>query len=380
MSLIYLDNAATTFPKPAYVIDAVNDCISNFAFNPHRGYNTLVGKANFQLEQTRNLLAENLKLNSAKQVIFVPSATHGINLVIQGFPLSLDDTVYISPFEHNAVVRCVEFIRKTTGINVKKLPLDKNFELNLDEVFSLFASYPPKLVIVTHASNVTGDILPIKEIIQTAHSFGGKVLVDAAQTAGLYTPEIEDYDYLAFSSHKGLYGIPGAGVLVIKENTPDLKPFVFGGTGFKSEETEMPATLPEKYEAGTQPLPAIISMNAGINWLNKIGLQTIKEKISSLTHHLLEGLSSLNAQILGHHSKIGNIGIVSFNLLGLTPQEVNKVLDEEGFCVRSGLHCSPLAHETLGTIPNGTVRVSFSYFNEKQEVDRLLDVLKKIAS
>jgi cysteine desulfurase family protein len=379
MSPIYLDNAATTYPKPPEVIDAVNDCLNNFAFNPLRGHNNLVGKANAILNQTRSVLADFFEVSS-EQLVFVPSATYGINLVLQGLPLLPGDTIYISPYEHNSVLRCAEYLKKTKDINLKLLPFSKTGELIIQEAERWFASSLPKLVVITHASNVTGDFLPVRETLELTHSFGGKVLVDAAQTAGLYTPTINNlnYDYLAFSSHKGLYGIPGSGGLIIKDSADSLKPLIFGGTGFNSEDLNMPTTLPEKFEAGTYPLPAIISMHAGITYLNKIGFENAKAKTKMLETHLKDGLSSLGARVFGHNSAAENIGVISFVIPGLTPQEINNVLDMENICVRSGLHCSPLAHKTLGTLPNGTVRVSFGLFNKMEEITLLLEVLESV--
>ena len=379
MDFIYLDNAATTFPKPSHVINSVTECLNEFAVNPRRGINPLVKKANDKLEATRRKLSSIFGVDS-KQLSFVPSATYGINIIIQGINLSFGETVYISPFEHNSVLRSVMHVKGQSGINVKVLPIDGNCILDVEQTEMLFAAYPPRLVITTHASNVTGDIMPIKEVIEISHCFGGKVLIDAAQTVGLYTPKIDkyDYDFLAFSSHKGLYGIPGSGGIIIKDITELPAPLIFGGTGINSEDINMPDFVPERYESGTLPLPSIISMLAGVEWIEEMGAEQIAEKVNILKQKLLKGLSDMEVKIYGHSSSYGNIGIVSFNVLGFSPQDIDSLLDSKKICIRSGLHCAPLAHKKIGSYPNGTIRVSPSYFNTENEIDVFLDIINQL--
>lgn len=379
MDFIYFDNAATTFPKPRHVIKTVTECMNKFAVNPRRGFNPLVKNANNNLELTRSRLSNLFGINK-NQLVFVPSATYAINIVIQGMDVSPSETVYISPFEHNAVLRSVSHIQKEKKVNVKVLPIDNNYHLNIEKTQMLFAAYPPRLVTVTHASNVTGDILPIKDIIDITHSFGGKVLIDAAQTVGIYTPKLKkyNYDFLAFSSHKGLYGIPGSGGLIIKDIDELPAPIIFGGTGINSEDKNMPDSVPERYESGTLPLPSIISMLAGIEWIEKTGIEKIRKKINSLKKSILKGLSNIGVKIYGHTSPHGNIGIVSFNIMGYDPQDIDNILDEHKICIRSGLHCAPLAHKNIGSFPNGTIRVSPAYFNTEKDIKIFLDVIKQL--
>ncbi len=379
MDFIYLDNAATTFPKPCYVVNSVTECLNEFAVNPRRGINPLVKRANYSLEATRLKLSNMFGVNP-NQLAFVPSATQGINIIIQGINMSLDETIYISPFEHNSVVRSVMHIKHKNGINVKVLPIDKNCLLDIEQTEMLFAAYPPQLVIITHASNVTGDILPVKEVIEITHSFGGKVLIDAAQTVGLHTPKIDryDYDFLAFSSHKGLYGIPGSGGIVIKDINELPAPLIFGGTGINSEDINMPDFVPERYESGTLPLPSIVSMLAGIEWIEETGRERINAKVNMLKKKLLKGLSSIGIKIYGHTSPYGTIDIISFNVLGFSPQDIDSLLDSRKICIRSGLHCAPLAHKNIGSYPNGTVRISPAYFNTENEIDAFLDIIDQL--
>lgn len=379
MDFIYLDNAATTFPKPSHVVNSVTECLNEFAVNPRRGTNPLVKKANEELETTR-LKLSNMFGADSNQLSFVPSATYGINIIVQGIDLSFGETVYISPFEHNSVLRSVMHVKEKNGISVKVLPIDESYILDIEQTEMLFAAYPPRLVITTHASNVTGDIMPIKEVIEISHCFGGKVLIDAAQTVGLYTPKIDryDYDFLAFSSHKGLYGIPGSGGIVIKDVTDLPAPLIFGGTGINSEDINMPDFVPQRYESGTLPLPSIISMLAGAEWIEETGAEQIAAKVNILKQKLLKGLSNREIEIYGHTSPYGNIGIVSFNVLGFTPQDIDSLLDSRKICIRSGLHCAPLAHKKIGSYPNGTIRVSPSYFNTENEIDVFLNIIDQL--
>jgi cysteine desulfurase family protein len=378
MDFIYLDNAATTFPKPCHVVNSVVECLKKFAVNPRRGINPLVKKANNNLEVTRSKLSNIFRVNP-NQLTFVPSATYGINIIIQGMDISQGEAIYISPFEHNSVVRSVMHLKNENGVTVKILPIDENCQLDSEQTEMLFAAYPPRLVVIAHASNVTGDILPIKEVAKITHSFGGKILVDAAQTVGLHTPGMDryDYDFLAFSSHKSLYGIPGSGGLVIKDINELPAPLVFGGTG-NSEDVDMPDFVPERYESGTLPLPSIVSMLAGIEWIERTGIEEINAKVNTLKQELYKGLLDIGVKIYGQTSPYGNIGIISFNVLGFSPQDIDSLLDSKKICVRSGLHCAPIAHKKIGSYPNGTLRVSPAYFNTEKEINVLLDIIDQL--
>lgn len=380
MKASYLDNAATTFPKPAHVAQAVDDCLRNYAANPRRGSNPLVRLANEQLDLTRESMARHLGCG-IEQLVFVPSATYGINLAMRGCSLRRGDTIYLSPFEHNAVARSAEFLRLNEGVEVRELPMDKFCNLDVAETRRWFGAKPPSLVAVTHASNVTGDILPLKRIIELTHEFGGRVLVDGAQTVGLHTPPMNEYqyDFLAFSSHKGLYGIPGSGGLVIRGAGRELTPLVFGGTGSYSEGVAMPEAMPDRLEAGTHSLPAIVSMRAGLEWLESISVERISLHVTRLCDEFAEALDKqFGAHVIGRRSLHGNTGVVSFTMDWLSPQEIASVLDKQGISVRAGLHCSPKAHSKLGTLPHGTVRVSPSYFTTREEVDALLQVVTAV--
>lgn len=371
MNGIYLDNAATTFPKPSCVTQTVIDCMCNYAANPKRGVNPMVRLANDQLNEARNVLSAHLGCNM-EQLVFVPSATYGLNFILQGYPFEQGDTIYLSPFEHNGVARTVDFLRNSKGISVRQLAIDSNCRLDVGQTRRWFGAEPPRIVVLSHASNVSGDILPIKQIIDLVHEYGGKVLIDAAQTVGVYTPRMDEYnyDFLTFSSHKGLYGIPGSGGLVIKEGAAKIQPLIYGGTGNHSEGLDMPLQMPERFEAGTFSLPAIISMKAGIKWLEKNGIQNVSSRITFLCDRLVSFVDATpGVRVIGRKGQDGNSGIVSIVFDWISPQEVNTVLDIAGISVRAGLHCAPMAHNQLGTMPNGTLRVSPSFLNSKDDID-----------
>jgi len=383
MMSVYLDNAATTFPKPQAVIEAVVQCVSNYAVSPLRGSGGLIDRANRALDDCRDALAREFCVGS-HQVVFAPSATYAINMVLRGFPFNPGDAVYSSPFEHNSVSRCLHFLQTTGVIRWKMIPMDSQGHVDELSLLRQFSLDPPAMVVIAHASNVTGDILPVELIASLTHRFGGLVLLDAAQTVGLNTPSSAavDFDFAAFSSHKGLYGIQGAGGLVIRTSQPDvLRPLVYGGTGTHSEDLDMPSEIPERYEVGTHSLPAIVSMHEGLKWILATGKSAIRERITSLSVYLEEQLLSIPGVRVHGRKRAGmNVGIVSFEIDGATPQEVAMYLSGQQICVRAGLHCAPLAHKTLGTLPHGTVRVSPGFFNSEDDIAELVRLVREYAT
>lgn len=380
MKPIYLDNAATTFPKPQTVVQAVMECLTHYAVSPLRGSGDQVDIANKALDDCRVALAEEFCV-SPNQVVYAPSATYAINLVLKGFPFSHGDIVYSSPFEHNAVARCLHFLQNAGLIRWRLLPIDSDGHVDELAVVRQFSVAPPRLVVISHASNVTGDLLPVDAIVRLTHQFGGLILLDAAQTVGLYTPSINtiEFDFAAFSSHKGLYGIQGAGGLVIRHPKSDvLTPLVHGGTGTQSEQLDMPDESPERFEAGTHNLPAIVSMHEGLKWIVKTGKAAIREKVRSLCDYLEDLLLDIpGVRIHGRRCTEGNVGIVSFDVDGILPQELAVYLSSRKISIRAGLHCAPLAHRTLGTLPYGTIRVSPGFFNEQAEIEEFVCAVRE---
>lgn len=380
MKTIYLDNAATTFPKPVEVTQAVYECIQEYAVNPYRGNNHLVRRANSAINACRESLSKEFGV-PADHVSIVPSATYGLNFILKGYQLRPGANVYSSGFEHNAVARCLHDLVKFRAIRWNQLPISSGMELDESRLIREFQIHPPDMVVLTHASNVTGDLLPVSRVAYLTHQFGGVVLLDAAQTAGVHTPSSNDvdFDFAAFSSHKGLYGIPGAGGLIIRRHVDKITPLISGGTGTYSEHLSMPDVLPNKFEPGTLNLPATVSMLAGLEWLLKTGKEVVREKVRTLTEKLVCGLRSIpSVRVYGHADGVQNVGIVSFRLDTHSVQEISSYLDTNGVCVRPGLHCAPLAHQTLKTYPHGTVRVSIGYFNCDEDIERLLELVEEM--
>jgi selenocysteine lyase/cysteine desulfurase len=289
--------------------------------------------------------------------------------------------VYVSPFEHNSVLRPLEQLRKTTGIEVKVIPFDKStFECQLDKLKALFRIQPPTMVCISQVSNVFGIILPVSDIATLARQSNSAVIiaVDGAQAAGLKQLPMTMIDALVFSGHKSLYGPYGvAGIAFGRSWRPAT--FIFGGTGTQSESLEMPSQGAAQYEAGSLNISAISGLNAALRWLNETGRETINRQIFEVSTALAETLSSQSSiTIFGNHHSVQS-GIFSLAVEGVSPQQVETYLGAQSIAVRAGLHCSPWAHEFAGTIrQGGTVRVSIGYFSDQSHVIDLYQQLKSL--
>jgi len=382
--LIYLDNAATTFPKPEAVYQAADAFYREFGGNAGRGVNPLARRAADLIAENRERLATWLGAPAPEQVILTSSATLALNQVLLGARLRSGDAVYVTPFEHNAVLRPLEHLRRSIGIEIHEIPFDRQtFICSLDHLEATFRAAPPALVCVTQASNVCGVMPPILEIAQRAKAANSRaiVIVDGAQTAGLYPLPLNDgmIDALIFSGHKALYGPYGvAGFVLTSDWRPE--PILFGGTGTSSESVVMPEELPMAYEPGSHNVWAIAGLNAAVQWLQTTG----REAIVNHTLHLAETLRDELARIPdvtvyappeGHPW----CGIVSFTVEGITPQTLEAALGAQGIAVRAGLHCAPWAHRWLGTLESGgTVRLSTGCFNTTDDPATLVTHLAKL--
>lgn len=378
--IIYLDNAATTFPKPEVVYQAMDHFYRNFGGNAGRGSNPLARKASALIDETRSLLRSWL---DAPEVVFQPSATIALNTVIFGAELRAGDVVYVSPFEHNSVLRPLEHLRKTIGIRVEILPFDhQTLECKLDEVKALFRLEPPTMVCVSLVSNVLGLILPVDEICQLAKQTASSTItvVDGAQAAGLLPVDMSYVDALVFSGHKSLYGPYGiAGIAFGTDWCPS--PIIRGGTGTQSESIEMPDNGPSRFESGSQNIVAVAGLNASLKWLKAVGRGSVNKCTSDLSEYLIEGLCELSDITVFLPTDLKNHwGIVSFRAKNVMPQAVEAVLGSKNISVRSGLHCAPWAHRFTGTLnEGGTVRISPSYFNSHWDVSNLCAALHQIS-
>ncbi|HOV85756.1 MAG TPA: aminotransferase class V-fold PLP-dependent enzyme [Syntrophobacteraceae bacterium] len=367
---IYLDNAATTFPKPPAVYAAVQHAMAEVGANPGRASHRRAREALAMVSDTRRRTAEILGIPDPDRVAFTKSATESINVVLKGW-LRPGDKVLTSGLEHNSVVRPLARL-ETLGVRTEIIPCSRRGELDL-EGFARALEGGLRLVVLTHASNVNGALLPIPRIARMCRESGVPLFLDAAQTAGVQPISAGEWDLgmLACSGHKGLLGPAGVGVLYVREDL-DVLPLVEGGTGSRSEDPRQPGFCPDRYESGTLNFPGIAGLGAGIRYLLEEGLETVLNHELKLAAEIEDGLSELNGVEVLRPSVRGT-GVVSFTVEGMSPDEVAFLLDKAfDIAVRSGLHCAPQAHRTLGTFPSGTVRVSPGHMNTPEQIDSFL--------
>ncbi len=375
--MIYLDNAATTFPKPEEVYFAL-DKANRSAVNTGRGSYKIAREKTKIMDDVRKKLLDINKINNGF-VVFTPSATVALNAIISGIDYSNGDNIYISPFEHNSVIRVLEQMKNKYNLNIQTIPFDKKtWELDSEKLKNMFAVKKPKVVIISHVSNVTGYILPYKEIFEMSKKYNSINIIDASQSFGIIPIEHHNsIDYIVFAGHKSLYASFGVAGF-IKMGQDNLKKYIFGGTGSDTMNPNMPDDGYGQYEAGSPNIVAIEGLNASIDWIRKNDIY-IHEK--ELTDYLIQELEKINKVITFLPSRHDNIfGVVSFAIDGYTADEVGKILDDEfDICVRTGFHCAPFIHDFIGSIVyNGSVRVSLSYFSEKKDIDELINALKTL--
>ena len=381
--MIYLDNSATSWPKPPEVLRAMIETMERAGGNPGRSGHRLSIDAARVIYDCREKIAEHFNAPDPLRVIFTSNATQAINLVLRGL-LKPGDEVVTTAMEHNAVMRPLRFLEKQ-DIKVKIASCAADGSLDLPQMAKLITSRT-RLVTIVHASNVSGTILPVTEVTLLAHQHGVPVLVDSSQSAGAYPIDIRQIgaDMLAFTGHKELLGPTGTGGLIISPgfDTRLLVPLMFGGTGSRSEFQEQPEDLPDKYESGTLNLIGLAGLSAGLQWIKDKGINAIREHNKNLTSILINGLSAIpGIKVLGTLSPENSIAVVSFIMTGKQVSEVGFRLDEEyGILCRVGLHCAPAAHQTLGSFPEGTVRLSPGIFNTMEDINQTLKAIQKVAS
>lgn len=383
--IVYLDNAATTWPKPRIVHEFAHDFYRRYGGNAGRGNNPFARACSRLLDETRYKVAAWLDAPTPEQLIFTSSATHALNLAILGHRFHAGDVIYVSRFEHNSVLRPIEHLRQTKGIQVRLIPFNRQtYACELDKLEAAFQIEPPAMVCVTQASNVCGIMPPVVEIARLAKKVmpHAIIVVDGAQTAGLYPLPLQDglIDALIFSGHKSLYALYGvAGVVFGTDWRP--KPLLFGGTGTVSESVEMPTTLPSAYEAGSQNILAIAGLSAAVDWLERIGREQVTRATLVIALQIQEELQKRPQLDVFPSQQVDSwCGITSFCVDGITPQALETVLGAERIAIRAGLHCSPWTHDWLGTKNRGgTVRISPSYHTSPQDIDLLFKSISLIA-
>ena len=380
--MIYLDNAATSWPKPPEVLRAMTDFLERSGGNPGRSGHRLSIQAGRVVFQAREAVAELFHAPDPLRVVFTPNVTYALNIVINGL-LRPGDRVVTTSMEHNSVMRPLRAM-EACGVKLQVAPCARDGRLDLAAMGEAIGP-GTRLVVVTHASNVTGTLIPISEVAALAHGAGALLLVDAAQTAGavpIDQPAL-GIDFLAFTGHKGLQGPPGTGGLILGPSVDiaQLQPLVRGGTGSRSEYEQQPEMLPDKLESGTPNGVGIAGLGAGVRWVLARGVGGLRAHEAELTDLLLSGLRNLpGATLYGPDGAAEMTAVVSCRLAGHSVSEVGERLDEEfGILSRVGLHCAPAAHKTIGTFPDGTIRLAPGPFTTRADIHQVLHALEVIA-
>lgn len=379
--MAYFDNAATTYPKPNAVYSFMDSFYRNHGGSMGRGDYALATTAKGLVDETRKLI-QDLMHCPAKQVIFVPTATIALNMIIQGTIVNGARNVYITPFEHNAVTRVLHHFEQFGQINVTELAVSESLEYDINIIRYQFDAIRPDLVIASHASNVIGLVTPVEEIFALAKEFGATTLVDMAQTAGVVDLNVglETIDYAVFAGHKTLLGPTGISGFMMNP-TANLPSILYGGTGFDSANQDMPDSLPEKYEMGTLNIAGVAGLNAALKWIKEQTIERLYQEEETKRKQLLELLSNY-----GFLTVVGNVvgrkyvGIVSCLIDGISSDSAGSIFAERSISVRTGLQCAPRAHQFLGTYPAGTVRLSVNSLTSEKDFKELKDALDDIES
>lgn len=377
--MIYLDNAATTFPKPERVYTALETANRELSFNAGRGSYKAARAASAIIDDTKNRLLSLFHATGYADIVFTPSVTHALNQVLNGLDLTGNSVIYVSPYEHNAVARTVYQLSVNSGASVKMLPLTKDLQIDLEKAKYQFSINSPSVVILNALSNVTGYILPVAEIFLMAKEYGAITVLDAAQAAGLIDLDMPalNADVLCFAGHKTLMGPFGIGGFLIKHGIT-LKKVLTGGTGSASLTLDMPEEAPGRYEASSTNVVAIAGLNASLKGLD---INEHRKTLRELTEYLLEALNGIpSVNLMGTFDTDKTLGIVSFVVEGYQSDEVGIILDDEyDIAVRTGYHCAPYIHDYLGDKPyHGTIRIGIGQFNTKDDIDALISAIKSL--
>lgn len=391
MRQIYLDNASTSFPKPKAVADAVYQYMTTGGANIGRGSYASASAAAEAVFDVRCDLCTFFGAQDAKNVVFTKNVTEALNLIIKGL-LQPGDHVLVSSLEHNAVMRPLQQLgEELTGstpahaISFSRIPTDGEGNMKLEALPNLLQPNT-RAIICTHASNVCGTLQPLAELGRFCRTHGLLFIVDAAQTAGSLSINMQSLgiDALAFTGHKGLLGPQGIGGCILSDKTAKcITPLVVGGTGSASHSEQQPDFLPDKFEAGTLNLPGIIGLGAGLRWLRQQGMDNLREHELALTQQLLQGLQALETQqlvqIIGHKDCTDRTSVVSITTQRMDIATLAYILsDDYGIATRVGLHCAPHAHRVLGTYPTGTLRFSLGWNNNLEDIASTLQALQNI--
>ncbi|MBD3391146.1 MAG: aminotransferase class V-fold PLP-dependent enzyme [Chitinivibrionales bacterium] len=380
--LVYLDNAATSWPKPPDVAEAMTRFLAEVGANPGRAGHRLANESARIVYDTREAVAALFNAGDPLRVVFTRNATEAINLALKGL-LDKGDHAVTTGVEHNSVMRPLRALQER-GVELSVASCSPHGFVDPDAVAK--AVKPgTRLIAVTHASNVVGSIAPVREIGTIARGKGLCLLIDAAQTAGALDIDMQrdNIDLLAFTGHKSLYGPMGTGGLVFgpRIDISRIEPLTRGGTGSRSEQETQPAFAPDKYESGTPNVVGLAGLLAGVRWVRARGVEHIRRNEMVLTQQCIDGLRAIDGvTVYGGLDAARQTATVSFCVAGVSVSELGLALDEDfGILCRVGLHCAPVAHRTMGTFPGGTVRFSMGAFNTKRDIDAALSAVARLA-
>lgn len=377
--MIYLDNAATTFPKAKSVYDVMDSVNREYAVNAGRGSYKIAQKASRLIDETKDLVRKLIHVDLSVPVVFSSSITIAINQIVNGLDVKDSSVIYVSPFEHNAVARSIYHLAKKKQILIKELPLNDYLEIDIEKMKYEFAKNKPDFVFCTHVSNVTGYILPIEDIFSESKKYNSINVLDSAQSLGLLDiwANLINVDIIAFAGHKTLYGPFGIGGFVNVTNVY-LDEFICGGTGSDSLNLDMPSGKETKYEASSFNIVAVAGLNEALKVLD---VPKCLKKEKELSEYLIEKLQeSRNIHLYIPNDLSKHVGIVSFSVEGYNSDDVGMILDEDfDIAVRTGYHCAPYIHKYLkDESSGGTVRVGLGVFNEIDEINKLIEAINDL--
>jgi len=376
--MIYLDNGATTFPKPKVVTDKIMECYLGYAGNPGRSGHKLAMKMDLEIYETREKICKLINGTEVLNVIFTFNATDSLNLAIKGV-LEEGDHVITTSMEHNSILRPLNQLRKDGKIELSIVYADEKGYIDPQKIFEALTPNT-KMIVTTHMSNVFGTIVDIKAIGDFCKENNILYLVDASQSIGVLDIDVQEMniDLLAFPGHKALFGPMGTGALYIKEGII-VKPLKEGGTGSYSHSIDQPDLYPDSLESGTPNGVGIIALGKGIDFINEVGLENIRNHEMSLKNHFIELLKDNEDVILYGTLDDRQGAVVSLNVKDMDSSEISYILsDEFDIYTRPGFHCAPLAHKTMGTEELGAIRFSFGYYNTLEEVEKTVEALLNI--
>ncbi|MFR2778786.1 MAG: aminotransferase class V-fold PLP-dependent enzyme [Intestinibacter bartlettii] len=376
---IYLDNAATSFPKPKEVATAVYDFMVNNGTSSGRGSYKKAMQSDYIVYECRKLIGKLFNFDNPKKVVFTSNVTDSLNIAMRGI-LKENDHVITSSLEHNAVWRCLKTLERDINIKIDTVECSKDGITNPQDI-KKYIKKDTALIVFTQASNVLGTIQPIREIGAIAREHNIPFLVDSAQSAGAMKIDVKEdnIDILAFTGHKSLLGPMGTGGLIINTDI-DIKPLKAGGTGGDSAYEYQPDYYPNHLETGTSNVSGIAGLREAIKFLNKEGIENIHNKEKELTKYALKKLETVkDIEIYGPKDCEKMLSVISFNIKDKRPEDVGSILDQKyNIMLRAGLHCAPTAHSVIGTKERGTLRIGLGYFNEKEDIDKLVEALNNL--